>query len=575
MAIIRTIWTSKSSGDPSTHVGRAGEIWYNPAVGQIILSDGSTPGGIPVSSGGGGGQGTRGYTGSAGLGYTGSSGNTGYNGSTGVLGYTGSIGIGYTGSIGNGYTGSAGYSGSTGELGYTGSIGPSSITAINDQQNTGTGYIMIPNGTTAQRPSTLYYGAMRYNNTTGFAEVYTSSGWGAFGAMPPSISTVTPATYNGEQGTTFTVNGANFTSDATVKFIDVNNVEYTATVVSFVNSTQLTATTPQDFTVAQEPLDVRVSQASGFVTKLDCIDCGGSPSWTTSAGLLATINDEYGSYSPITTVVAADPDAGATLSYSVTSGTLPAGTSLNSTNGQISGNPTNVANQTTSNFNITATDNAGNATARAFSIIVNPVADGSTSARVGASASAIKSATGTTTNGTYWINVRGTPTQLYCDMNTDGGGWMSFAAMSGSGVNFAGSSGGTGWDTTTYSYGTYDSTGGTGSDYWRNYSGQSATQVLFKTGNGTYWIRMLLTQCLSSTTHSSNIATSNNFPVDGNNYNTNITVLYRGEGIPEDPWINAGISHAVGNNYMFWGENGLSVHATFKNNNGGILAFVK
>jgi hypothetical protein len=463
----------------------------------------------------------------------------------------------------------------TNSVGGGGGAAASTPTAVSDQANTSTGYFALPQGTTAQRPASPANGSMRYNSTTGFAEVYTSSGWGIFGAMPPSVSTVTPATYNGEAGTVFTINGANFTSDATVKFIDVNNIEYTATVVTFVNSTQLTATTPQDFTVAQEPLDVRVSQASGFVTKLDCIDCGGSPTWTTTAGLLATINDEYGSYSPIVTVTATDPDAGATVSYSVTSGALPPGTSLNSTNGQISGNPTNVANQTTSNFNITATDNAGNATARAFSIIVNPVADGSTSARVGASASAIKSATGTTTNGTYWITVRGTPTQLYCDMNTDGGGWMSFAAMSSFGNTFAGSSGGTGWDTTTYSYGTYDSTGGTGSDYWRNYSGQSATQVLFKTGNGTYWIRMLLTQCLSSTTHSSNIATSNNFPVDGNNYNSTITVLYRGEGIPEDPWINAGGAHAVGNNYMFWGENGQTVHTTFKNNNGGILVFVK
>jgi hypothetical protein len=158
-------------------------------------------------------------------------------------------------------------------------------------------------------------------------------------------------------------------------------------------------------------------------------------------------------------------------------------------------------------------------------------------------------------------------------MNTDGGGWMSFAAMASSGNTFAGDTGGTSWETTTYSYGTYSSTGATNSDYWRNYSGQSATQVLFKTGNGTYWIRMLLSQCLSSNTYSSNIATSNNFPVDGNNYNSTITVLFRGS--PEDPWINAGGAHAVGNNYMFWGENSQGVHTTFKNNNGGILAFVR
>jgi len=78
-------------------------------------------------------NGSRGYTGSAGIGYAGSRGNQGYTGS-GASGYTGSAGIGYAGSRGNqgytgsgasGYTGSAGtsYTGSRGNQGYTGSAG--------------------------------------------------------------------------------------------------------------------------------------------------------------------------------------------------------------------------------------------------------------------------------------------------------------------------------------------------------------------------------------------------------------------------------------------------------------------
>jgi hypothetical protein len=57
--------------------------------------------------------------------------------------------------------------------------------------------------------------------------------------------------------------------------------------------------------------------------------------------------------------------------------------------------------------------------------------DGSSSSNAASSASAIKLVTGTTTDGLYWIsnpNINsGTPTQIYCDMNTDGGGWMLFA----------------------------------------------------------------------------------------------------------------------------------------------------
>jgi hypothetical protein len=299
--------------------------------------------------------------------------------STGALTVVGGVGIGGALYAGNIYTngqlvsaigpqGTTGTQGATGTQGTQGTTGPSSINAINDQQNTGTGYISIPKGTTDQRPGVPDYGAMRYNTTTGFAEVYTVNGWGTFGAAPPTISTVSPATYNGESGTSFTINGANFTSDAVVKFVDVNNTEFSAAVVTFVNSSQLLATTPQDFTVAQEPLDVRVIQLSGTVTKLDCIDTGGSPSWTTAAGQIGGTIYKNGSVS--TSVAATDPDTSATIAYSVYSGALPSGLSLNTSTGAITGTAPNIGSDTTYNFTLRVTDNAGNTADRAFSMII-------------------------------------------------------------------------------------------------------------------------------------------------------------------------------------------------------------
>lgn len=289
----------------------------------------------------------------------------------------------------------------------------------------GTGAVKVPGGTSAQRP-TPANGQIRYNSDVGSVEFYANNTWASI-SPPPTIQSVSPTTYNGEQGTTFTLTGENFNTDATVKFVTNNGTEFTAATVTRVSSTQITATTPQDFTVAQEPLSVKVVQGSGSVTLESAIDCGGAPTWSTAAGSLATIYDNAtGTHA---TIAASDPDSGATVAYSVASGALPVGVSLNANTGVISGDPADVSAQTTYNFTAAATDNAGNSTQRAFSIIVNPVPDGSTSAKAATSATTIKSLTGTNTDGIYWIKPTGgsgSAIQVYCIMSKYGGGWMKF-----------------------------------------------------------------------------------------------------------------------------------------------------
>jgi hypothetical protein len=72
-----------------------------------------------------------------------------------------------------------------------GSVTP---TALDVGSGNGTGAMLLPTGTTGQRPGTPSLGQMRYNSTTGFPEIYAQGSWNSFGTVANGLTASTPFT---------------------------------------------------------------------------------------------------------------------------------------------------------------------------------------------------------------------------------------------------------------------------------------------------------------------------------------------------------------------------------------------
>jgi len=296
--------------------------------------------------------------------------------------------------------------------------------------DTGTEGTRVATGTSAQRGNTQ--GQLRFNTTTGLAEYYTGTNFKSIDS-PPTVSSIDVTEVDSLAGgnQTIVITGSGFNSGATVTFIGASGTDFNASTVTVDSDTQITAVAPKaSFLNAQEPYGVKVVNSSGLsATLASQINVDTSPSWSTASGTLATIQDNAtGTHA---TVSATDPD-GDTIIYSETTTVLAGGGfSLNSSTGAITGTVSGVVAPTTYNFDLRATANSKTAD-RSFSIIVNPLLDGTTSAKANTSANAILSVAPSSTNGWYWIKPSGyggSAFQVYCDFTTASGGWMHIATI--------------------------------------------------------------------------------------------------------------------------------------------------
>ena len=248
---------------------------------------------------------------------------------------------------------------------------PSGINAdvtVNNLTGKGTTGVKLPVGTTDQRVNTL--GSLRFNSTQGFAEYYNGNQWVAID-VPPGVSSVNPTNFESSAlPSNIVITGTNFRSAVSVKFIGANGIETSAGSVTRDSATQITAQVPNSLTSANEPFKVKVTNTNSSLSGelADAFNIDAAPAFGVAAGTLGTLVSG-GSASSLTTVTATD-DEGDSISFSVTSGSLPSGITFNS-NGTFSGNAGGVSSSTTSTFVVTASDGTNTST-RQYTITVNP-----------------------------------------------------------------------------------------------------------------------------------------------------------------------------------------------------------
>ena len=179
----------------------------------------------------------------------------------------------------------------------------------------------------------------------------------------PTVTSLSPSTITND-ATSITITGTNFVSVPVVEAINASTgAIIRANSVSFTSSVSISA----NFTITVDgTYYIRVENNDGYAARSTnaLLTVSDAPVWSTAAGTLGT----FSGGGSVSATVAATSDSA--VSYSVVSGSLPGGTSLNSGSGVISGTESGATADTTYSFTIRATDGESQTADRAFSITI-------------------------------------------------------------------------------------------------------------------------------------------------------------------------------------------------------------
>jgi hypothetical protein len=197
----------------------------------------------------------------------------------------------------------------------------------------------------------------------------------ASGSVPAAgayVSSVSVSSLEDIDDTT-TITGGNFANDVEVYFIGQSNTETAAKNVVVASVNQLIVTRPDSFDPNDSPYTIKVvnpgiptPDGSNLFRLNNSVTAGTIPSWTTGSSVYYQL-----SVNTSIELVASDTEI-SDIDYSVVSGTLPSGLSLDTETGAISGTFSGSANDGDSlNLTLRATDAGGNFVDKEISFVAN------------------------------------------------------------------------------------------------------------------------------------------------------------------------------------------------------------
>lgn len=155
--------------------------------------------------------------------------------------------------------------------------------------------------------------------------------------------------------------GGNFSTSIEAYFVGSDNIDRAAKSIVRSSISELIITRPDHLPPGYSPYSIKLinngisnPSATNVNILTNSVSAGSSPTWSTDSIDAAIYNSSY-SFS----LSASDSDGGA-IEYSIVSGSLPTGLTLNQSTGSISGTPSNSGEFGTIDITFRATDQGGN-----------------------------------------------------------------------------------------------------------------------------------------------------------------------------------------------------------------------